>query len=68
MTNEMYSELYYCINTLWHEYIISSKEHDRLRTKLDKEYEKTILKRRANDKKEIQKNTNGKIQVSTKRS
>lgn len=38
MTNEMYSELYYCINTLWHEYIISSKEHDELKKKIDKEY------------------------------
>lgn len=39
MTNaEKHNELIYCINTLWHEYIISSKEVERLKKKIDKEY------------------------------
>lgn len=35
---EKYNELFYCINTLWKEYIISSKEYERLKKKIEKEY------------------------------
>lgn len=31
------SELLYCIQTLWREYIISSKEFERLKKKIEKE-------------------------------
>ncbi len=37
---EMYNELIYCIDTLWHEYIITSKQYDALRAKIEKEYGK----------------------------
>lgn len=41
MTNaEKYNELFYCINTLWHEYIITSKQYDVLKAKIEKEYGK----------------------------
>jgi hypothetical protein len=41
MTNtEKCNELLYCINTLWHEYIITSKQYDVLRAEIEKEYGK----------------------------
>ncbi len=39
MTNaEKYNELLYCAGMLWHEYIISSKQYDELKRKIEKEY------------------------------
>lgn len=38
MTDKKYNELLYCINTLWHEYIITSKQYDKLKEKIEREY------------------------------